>query len=252
MATLYYNAAVDSDWATLGNWWTDDAFTTQASSLPTSSDSVVLSGGCSSNSGSEPTVVNFTMNDPGYSYAFGISITVTGNATFNGTSAHLGTINGSATFSGAARMGYNSSNSTRSVVNGDVTLNGNSQCAGDIYGNAVVNEYAEITWDGMSAWPYPYGRVHGDLQANDYAVVRGGYYSGTFRDYSVMAYSDADYQAPQPYNAHMLDNSTVNVSMYVSSPFYFYGNSFNASYLGTYTRTPPERGINGSSILGVL
>ena len=63
MATLYFNGAVDSDWAEIENWWTSDDFTTQASALPSSSDSVVLSSSCDTNSGSEPTVVNLTIND---------------------------------------------------------------------------------------------------------------------------------------------------------------------------------------------
>lgn len=56
MATLYYNAAIDNDWATLGNWWTDSGFTTQASSLPTSSDDVKIYSDVYSNAGSTPTV----------------------------------------------------------------------------------------------------------------------------------------------------------------------------------------------------
>jgi hypothetical protein len=87
MATFYFNGAVDSDWATLGNWWTSDAFTTQAAALPASGDSVVVTGNIDTNSGSEPTVVNLTCTSPEYaSGRISIAVTVTGNATFNGES----------------------------------------------------------------------------------------------------------------------------------------------------------------------
>jgi Concanavalin A-like lectin/glucanases superfamily len=42
MATLYFNNAVDTFVATLGNWWQDDAYTIPADSLPVASDDVVF------------------------------------------------------------------------------------------------------------------------------------------------------------------------------------------------------------------
>ncbi len=38
MATLYFNAAVDTSLDTLGNWWTNQACTTPASAVPTTGD----------------------------------------------------------------------------------------------------------------------------------------------------------------------------------------------------------------------
>lgn len=84
MATLYYNAAVDNDWNTLGNWWTNSGHTSAAASLPTSSDSVVASANINANGGSMPTVVNFTTTA-----SLAIQITVTGVATFSGSAANL-------------------------------------------------------------------------------------------------------------------------------------------------------------------
>lgn len=72
MATLYYNAAVDENWATLGNWWTDSGFTTQASSLPTSSDDVKIYSNISSNAGSTPTVNSMVVYGGSY---IGINMT---------------------------------------------------------------------------------------------------------------------------------------------------------------------------------
>ena len=111
MATLYYNGAVNSDWATLGNWWDDSGFTTAASSLPTSSDSVELFATCDTNTGSAPTVVDLTITD----WTLGISITVTGTATFNGASllSSGGYITGNAAFYGTS---YNEGTVTGTII----------------------------------------------------------------------------------------------------------------------------------------
>ena len=42
-ATLYYNAATDTNWNTLTNWWQDSGFTIQATALPGISDDVIVS-----------------------------------------------------------------------------------------------------------------------------------------------------------------------------------------------------------------
>lgn len=58
MANLYFNGAVDNNWATLGNWWLDAGGSVPAANLPTSVDNVEIVFGAtvSSNSGSVPTV----------------------------------------------------------------------------------------------------------------------------------------------------------------------------------------------------
>jgi hypothetical protein len=138
MATLYYNAAVDTDWNTLGNWWDDSGHTVPATSLPTSSDSVVSSAEILSNSGSTPTVIDFTQNGSSGFIYLGIEITVTGTATFNygsmsgGTingncifnndAVNFGTINGNATFTASSYTGLSSNAFTGSGVSGTITF----------------------------------------------------------------------------------------------------------------------------------
>ena len=126
---FYFNAAVDNDWNTLGNWWTSVAFTTQASALPTSGDSVVLSATCDTNSGSAPTVANFTTNSN-----ISIALTVTGNATFKGSSTNSGTVTGNATFN-------NSSSNNGGTVTLDATFNDGAYnyYGGTVGGNATFN-----------------------------------------------------------------------------------------------------------------
>jgi hypothetical protein len=90
MATLYYNNAIDTDWNTLGNWWTNSSFTTPASSLPTSADDVVVSANCLSNSGDDPTVNSMVVNG---SSRINITITVNYSCIFNEDSYNTGVLN---------------------------------------------------------------------------------------------------------------------------------------------------------------
>lgn len=152
--TLYFTGAVDDDWAELGNWFDDAEGTVAAASLPTAADSVVASASISSNSGSAPTVVDFTLNDPNAGlFELGIAITVTGNATFNGGSVNNGNVGGNATFNdnffgasansgtvtGTATFNGSSANASGGTVTGNSTFNDNSANDGTVNGNATFN-----------------------------------------------------------------------------------------------------------------
>jgi hypothetical protein len=186
MAILYYNAAVDNDWNTLGNWWTSDAFTTQAAALPTSSDSVILSASVGSNSGSAPTVVNLTSTGN-----INIPFTVTGTATFNGggpNSNDVGTtmtgnfvFNNDAGHGGGTIVGnvtFNDDSYTYSAITGNITLYDRAQNGSTTTGNAVFNDESR---NSMS------GNVTGTATFNDLSYIAAS--SGitgpcTFYDYS--------------------------------------------------------------------
>ena len=198
MATLYYNAAVDSDWNTLGNWWTSDAFTTQASALPTSSDSVVLSATCDVNSGSTPTVVNLTfiVNNA----QFGIWITVTGNATFEGYECLIhGQISGDVLFLLEAA-------NWNGTVNGNATFDDYSCNNNIVTGNATFNDYSK---NGLTN---PLTTVNGNATFND-----GSYNNGL-----------------------VVGNATFNDI------------SYNRYGINSQIFLNDKRGINGSSILGIV
>jgi hypothetical protein len=144
MATLYFNAAVDADWDELGNWWTNSTFTSQAASLPTSADSVVLSATCDTNSGSEPTVVNLTIDGSGV--AIGIALSVTGVATFNDSSLVGG----------------------GSTITGNAVFNDSSYNAGTVTGNATFND---------DAYHYSGGVVGSTAVFNDRSFISGGLFT---------------------------------------------------------------------------
>jgi hypothetical protein len=115
-ATLYFNAAVDSDWTTAGNWWLDAEHTQAAGRLPAESENVIVTGSITA---SGQTVANAEFTNFVVSASLDGSLTVTGLATFKGddcalagtltgsalfteSSANAGTVTGTATFSDSA------------------------------------------------------------------------------------------------------------------------------------------------------
>jgi hypothetical protein len=132
-ATLYFDGAVDNDWAEVGNWWLDEEHTQAAGRLPTSADSVVATASITA---SGQTVVDFTF--VGFSPGGGFSgtLTVTGMATFTNGSDNDATVNGNATFINSYNLG---------IVNGNASFEGfggGNGVPGIINGDATFNEFA--------------------------------------------------------------------------------------------------------------
>ena len=142
MATFYFNGAINGNWATLGNWWTNAEHTISATGLPTSSDSAIATTSILTNSGSAPTVVNLTITNLAW---FTIPITVTGTATFNDGSQNGGTITGNATFTDSAN-----GNGDGGTVIGNATFNGQSYTGsgGTVTGNATFYGQSFVGDDG--------------------------------------------------------------------------------------------------------
>ena len=251
-ATLYYNAAVDNDWNTLGNWWTDAGFTTPAISFPSTSDDVIVSENVDSNTGPAASVNMMTVGGASNPYT-AISVivangailndssynngTVTGDATFNDSSYNLNTVTGDATF--------NDSSFNVSFVTGNATFNDLSYNPGVVSGNAVFN-YASLRtinlnnsqqWgtvngttkgsDGLSITKFIFndssqniGTVPGNAIFNDLSFNSNGSVSGnaTFNDSS---YNDATVSGNATFNdlsynnnATVSGNATFNDSSY--------------------------------------
>ena len=197
---FYFNGAVDGDWQTLGNWWMDDQFTIPATALPTGADDVVASAKISINTGSEPTIENFTINnttnqqiitDP----SLEINITVTGVATFNGNTFHTSTITGNAIFNDYA---FNN----QGTINGDCVFNSSSaNDFGTVSGNATFNDSSYNN----------YGTVTGDATFNDGSFNNssvGG--NATFNDSSYNNYGNGIDNATITGDATFNDNSINN------------------------------------------
>jgi hypothetical protein len=202
--TLYFDGVYDEFWHDLRNWWNDENHTDQATSLPKSVDSVVVTGtSIDTGSGSEPTVANFTMNDPDTGYSLFGPLTVTGVATFNGFSSNLApsltanvvlnddayssqTINGNATFNG------DSFNDTGGTVAGNAVFGGNSFNEGTVSGDAVFNGSSRNKFDATVGGNATFnnsttneGAVSGDATFNDSARHEGSVTgTATFNDSS--------------------------------------------------------------------
>jgi len=131
-ATLYFDARVNGNWTTVGNWWLDAGHSELAGRLPNSVDSVVVSANITA---SGQTVVNFTINDNFLaSFSLTGTLTVTGNATFLGNTGNVGTVTGNATF--------NESSFNSGTVTGNATFSDSSAHFGNVTGNATFNDAA--------------------------------------------------------------------------------------------------------------
>ena len=127
--TLYFNAAVNSSVATVGNWWLDAAHTVPAGFLPTAADDIVTSVAPLVTGLAGLTVRNLREASGG----FGISVTVAGTATFEGEgfTSSLRTLTGNAVFNGsAANVG---------TINGNATFNDSSTNTGTVTGTITDN-----------------------------------------------------------------------------------------------------------------
>jgi hypothetical protein len=146
MANLYYNAAVDNAWDTLGNWWTDAAFTNPALALPATGDTVYLAAYIDSGPSVAVTLTHIYVADASTGGGnFGVNFTgAIGNATFNDYSYNVG------------------------LVSGDATFNGGSANNTSVSGNATFNDYSYNNG----------GTVSGDATFNDNSYNDGGTVSG--------------------------------------------------------------------------
>jgi hypothetical protein len=166
---LYYNAAVDNDWNTLGNWWQDDQFTVPADALPTSADDVKLFAGNYGdeifNSGPDA-VANSVTGGPSGPFThiamnltcsvFGLYVAIGQSGTVNIVDGTLpaeydflpgsravfdtwneGTINGNCTF-------YLSNNYPNGVINGDCNFIFQAYNYGTVNGNATFDATSEM------------------------------------------------------------------------------------------------------------
>jgi hypothetical protein len=145
--TLYFDGAVDDDWAELGNWWLDDEHTQPAGRLPEAVDSVVATASISSNSGSGPTVANFEIDGDNINLAISLTVTglavwktnawmasgatLTGNVQWNGTNGNAGVVNGNATF--------NDTTFNDGTINGNATFNGSGGIGNGTVTGTVTN-----------------------------------------------------------------------------------------------------------------
>ena len=186
---LYFNGAVDDQWETLGNWWTDSDCTSPAASLPTSNDDVFIMANCLALPPMGVTVANMETNS--HMANGGGTLTVLGSLVVNDSSglgflkdfyAHDVTVYGSSYL-----------NCTAIIIDGVATFYDFSQNFGPLEGTAVFNHYASNA-----------GSISGDATFNDQSILYGSVNEiATFNDYSAATYTSVS-------NATFNDFSAVN------------------------------------------
>jgi hypothetical protein len=145
MATLYYNAAVDTDWNTLGNWWSDSIYSVPATSLPSSADDVIMIADCLTNSGSGAIVNTLTFDGgpfngsvSGGTATLGINITVIQVSEYYTIAMIIDAfLTGTLTASKVYLTGSYYSGINNGIINGSVLLNSLGYNNGTINGNAT-------------------------------------------------------------------------------------------------------------------
>lgn len=256
MATLYYNASVDANWATLGNWWMDSDHTVPATALPGSGDDVIATADIYSNSGSTPTVANFTISNA----YLEIDIVVSGVATLNSVTHNQGLVTGNATYNGSSQI-------SSFGATGHMVLNDNSFVS---VSNSLTS-FLSLTCNDYSYVDAIYTTNPVTMVFNDFSACRSGTdlfvdnpaAEITFNDMSVLG--DTFYRRDEGGPGIPQVNGTLrfydDALMFCVQNFYgaaleFHDNAYNATGAGPYPDSTvllkPSRGINGSSILGVI
>lgn len=267
MATFYFNGDHNgSDGQTLGNWWMSydaetHSFSVPATSLPTSTDDIVVFGGLG---GSGLTVANavFGVSPDGYhiGYVRYTEITVTGLCEFNGHESgnaawNEGVVNGNVRFNyyiadSAGRVDsyyYASGAVTGAVLDannnpistwvfngfwalwgtaqGDCIFYGESYTIGTVTGNATFNDY--------SGGP---GYILGNATFNDNSRPEGGNVEG-IATFNTTNLSNFGIYAG-------FARFTLISALWCVNYTYSNGSGNNEIIY--------DKGINGSSILGIL
>jgi hypothetical protein len=250
MANLYYNAAVDLAWDTLGNWWNDDIFTDPALALPATGDTVYLYGYMTSGP-TTPVTLNhiyaYTLSYGGqlsFTGAIGNATfqdsqnsgTVTGDATFNGSSNNFGTVTGDATFNDTS-INYDG------TVTGNATFNGTSYNRGEVAGDATFND---------SSYNDIFGEVAGEATLNDYSYNGGilGYFNEMPTGIPV-TFNDNSYNASFVYGDATFNDSSYNaIGCSVNGNATFNDFSYNGGSAGGATFNDFSFTQSGGSVGG--
>lgn len=287
MATLYFIEPF-GDWNVLANWYQDAAGLTPATALPGPSDDVVLMGYVGENSGPAIVVNSILVSNGAVLGVFG-SVTVANGVTADGYSGiEFATVNGDVTFNGNSLVGtgltvtgtvtlndysavYNDFtvggamifNDVAGHVGGTITgspvFNDTSRNGSVIIGDPVFNGTAD-NGDGVG------GTVQGNPTFNNSA-----YNSGTCTN-GLATFNDESYNIGAVYDA-VFNDTSYNVSNVDGNAWFNDTSSQSGSVNGTASFTLQnaehqmrqgfsqnassiefryDKGINGSSILGIV
>jgi len=148
-SVLYFYSISDTNWGTVGNWYTDYNHTTLAGRIPSSNDAAIIIGTVSPNinltSWVTPIYINAQL-DTGLVFTGNgktSSATIVGNVTFQSGTKNNGNITGNVTFN-------DSYNNTSGVIIGDVSFVSTS--AKKSYNNGTIN--GNVTFNSLSCFSF--------------------------------------------------------------------------------------------------
>ena len=193
--TLYYNAAVSTDWNDLGNWWTNAGMSTQATTLPTALDDVILTGSVVTNTGGAIEVSTLAMTTVAGGYVLGVDVTISGGGGYNGifTNSSIGagvTVTGYCEFIGSQSGGVGAA-SNSGTITGNALFTGDVgvlpcvvaapvENIGTVSGNAVFNGNSRNASTGTVTGSCTFNdNSYNDGTVNAMQTTYNGYTGGT-------------------------------------------------------------------------
>lgn len=186
--TLYYSSGgMDFNWNTLSNWYVDSGHTQQASSIPDSTQDVILNSDVTSDSSAGAVANNLTVNYNGMnSGKLWISITVTTLTTFSTDTYYGDSMNSRTLTSPTVTFNGNSYLNSSSSIVGDVNFYDTSSNLGSITGDVTV----------YSTHAVPFDSSHGNTGTISGTISYSGYSSRTVYFYhtgSSESWTDINY-----------------------------------------------------------
>lgn len=223
MANLYFNAAIDYDWNTLGNWWEDDGYTIQATSLPSSGDTVYINNELNINTGSTEPLISDLYVDTLGGYLW-CDITVTNTAIIYSGTIYRGTLTANPTFYGE----------NQGTINGSAVFDNYGINSGTVQYDATFYGYAYNCGPGCSSVSYDgqptSGLVNGNAQFYDNSVNSVGTINGSAEFYG---YSSSDEYSTFNGGVSFYEHATNN-TLNVVANFYDYASNYGVSLDGSF------------------
>ena len=219
-STLYFNAAVNTIWNTLGNWFTDSGFTIPAVSIPANGDTVYIESNVITGPSSSVTLANlFVAQNANADLATGDNITVTGTTTIGVTGLYSGTLSNiivsNTVFYGESYKNgtvtgnttFNDSSYNANTVTGNATFNDTSYNLGTVTGNATFNDSSRND-DGLVTG----NATFNDSSYNEYGAIEGNVvFNDTSYNFSGVVGGDATFNTTY-YDAIVPSDGIFNVS----------------------------------------
>lgn len=148
-----------------GNWWTDSGFTTPATSLPTSTDDVVINASITSNSGGTPTVNSADISlGPGENGIF-IDLIVVTTISFNQTESNYPVYDGTLVAQTVNFVGTNAGLGSNPYVGAGANITADTiSFTGQAYNDGILN--GAVSFSG-----YGYGHNSGTINVPENEVA---------------------------------------------------------------------------------